>query len=953
MDRRAIAAAVVLAVAVILIAAVPAGTDDADAASTSSSDTVTKSDTFTATGKCGSGTASGIATWSYSHDTSKSELTIGTGSVAAGSTWTVTKVTKGNTDLDASKNTFATISGTFSSLRLVLDGDVTLKTDTALSALKPVSVSVGADCTKIPASAFSGCTSLTSLTTTSATKLTEIGASAFQGTRVSSLSCPSALTTIGSSAFKGDTSLASVALSAKAASIGESAFEGCTGLASVTFATASSLKTIGASAFSGCTKLVLRSVPSSVASIGASAFKGCTSLTELDVAKATVDLTSFSGCTKLATLKATGSTAYVAYGGILYTEDGKTLYLCPQGYSKTVVTLSDLDAAVQDTLTTINLGDGSRWFLIDSYQADRGIAFNPVSGGAAVGLLYSSLGMETCTPSLSGSTVTLAYKLYSGWTCSSEYLYNPGSAQVVFSEGSIAITPGALRSCTVYPMGIGTLTYETLDRVTEQDDWTCSDWTLALQSSTYASQGRTGRVTAVGVQMFTASAYVGSSSSAVLDGIVGYHGITFNIVSVKLPASGYGNLRDLVLGSGIPVVESAFANSPQLRSISADSVASVGKAAFRNCTALESADLPACTAIGDYAFEGCSKLESLALGASSVQFGKDAVSGCSSLGVLAVGAATAVSGLERVSVIHLDPSVTGCTFASTDGCLLVDCTAAVQILVSPSSDRSAAEAYDFYSGTAVVPRSDSMYAWLQAGTQKTTCLVVFDPRMGQEITSTEVAAGGTVAESLPHGVDGYRFVYWALDGARYDFSAPVTSTIVLEAVYQKEAGTDPEVHALTGIIVAALVASVAIPLVLRRRMLRSVLVHLDVQQVVGPGDELLRPADVPEPDAGDERRQRDGIVVEGFHIRRPDLVLAVHLTDHELRVHHELGLALAELYDLGYGCDEAAVLGVVVGADAEELGMLMDYAAVLHEDDGVGGFPRIAPGAAVGVGGDQ
>ena len=56
-------------------------------------------------------------------------------------------------------------------------------------------------------------------------------------------------------------------------SIGSSAFYGCTSLTSITIP--NSVKSIGANAFSNCSSLRSITIPNSVTSIGSSAFYGC------------------------------------------------------------------------------------------------------------------------------------------------------------------------------------------------------------------------------------------------------------------------------------------------------------------------------------------------------------------------------------------------------------------------------------------------------------------------------------------------------------------------------------------------------------------------------------------------------------------------------------------------------------------------------------------------------
>ncbi|MEE5993784.1 MAG: leucine-rich repeat protein, partial [Oscillospiraceae bacterium] len=95
----------------------------------------------------------------------------------------------------------------------------------------------------------------------------------------SSITIPDSVTTIGSSAFSGCTSLTSVTIPDSVTTIGEFAFSECTRLTSVTIP--DSVTTIEAGAFSGCTSLTSVTIPDSVTTIGNDAFYGCTNLKDV------------------------------------------------------------------------------------------------------------------------------------------------------------------------------------------------------------------------------------------------------------------------------------------------------------------------------------------------------------------------------------------------------------------------------------------------------------------------------------------------------------------------------------------------------------------------------------------------------------------------------------------------------------------------------------------------
>ena len=232
--------------------------------------------------------------------------------------------------------------------------------------------------TQIGWSAFSGCTSLTSVTIPYG--VVSIGWKAFFGcTSLTSITIPEDVTSIGESAFESCTSLTSITIPESVTYLGWKAFSGCASLTSVTIP--GSVTSIGIRTFSGCTSLTSITIPGSVTSIGSSAFSDCTSLTSITIPDSVTRIGSyaFSGCTglKLITILNPACEIY---------DDNTTL-------SDSAVIMGYQNSTAQ------------------KYAEKNNRAFEPMAQGNAVGDEAAGAQIWGCTMTL-GEQLTLNYQVH-------------------------------------------------------------------------------------------------------------------------------------------------------------------------------------------------------------------------------------------------------------------------------------------------------------------------------------------------------------------------------------------------------------------------------------------------------------------------------------------------------------------------------------------------------------
>ena len=130
--------------------------------------------------------------------------------------------------------------------------------------------------------------------------LTTIGTYAFSGcTGLTAIVIPDGVTKVPEGAFNGCSTLASAKLPANANSIDNYAFQNCTSLTAISLP--ETVASIGMYAFNGCSKLAIAKLPANASSIGNYAFQNCSALESIVIPEGvkTIPQQCFAGCSSL------------------------------------------------------------------------------------------------------------------------------------------------------------------------------------------------------------------------------------------------------------------------------------------------------------------------------------------------------------------------------------------------------------------------------------------------------------------------------------------------------------------------------------------------------------------------------------------------------------------------------------------------------------------------------
>ena len=451
-----------------------------------------------------------------------------------------------------------------------------------------ITVNIGANVTRIPAYLFgsSSAPKITAVFFASGSVCESIGASAFSGcTSLTSVTIPDSVTSIGASAFSSCTSLAEITIPGKITSIGDSTFASCSSLTSITIP--EGVTSIGSYAFSGCSGLTSVTIPDSVTSIGDYAFRNCTGLTSVTIPDSVTSIRydPFDGCPIQKLIIADGSKTVK-----------DTMVVCKSTLQEVVIPDSVTSIGKKafsgcSSLTSITIPKGVTSIGEDAFYNCTGLTEINFNATAMADLAITNNVFYDAGVDGTGITVNIGANVTRIPAClfREELSPAPKITAVFFADSSACESIGAsafyscssLKSITI-PKSVTSIGGLAFSECTGLTDVYITDPNAWCNISFY-----------------------NESSNPM------YYGACLHI----LDANG-SEVTELVLDDTVTIIQaSAFSGCVALKSITIqEGITSIGEKAFANCINLTAVSVPdSVKSIGIGAFSGCSGLESITI----------------------------------------------------------------------------------------------------------------------------------------------------------------------------------------------------------------------------------------------------------------------------------------------------------------------------------------------------
>ena len=381
------------------------------------------------------------------------------------------------------------------------------------------------------------------------------------------------VTSIGSSAFRDCTRLASITMPESIKSIGASAFAGCSGLTSVKIG--KGVTSIGNFAFEDCRAITSIAIPKSVTSVGKYAFEDCTGLTEVHID----DLAVLCG---------------ISFGS----PNANPLYYAKKLYLEGAL-ITEL--VIPESVTSI----GSYAFYNCKGLTSITIPDSVESIGASA--FYACSSLESITIPFVGESQSGTSNTHFGYIFGNYNTYVPASLKTVVITGGKSIASSAFSGCA----GITSITMpESVVSIGKYAFEDCTGLTSIAISDSVTSIGNYAFRDCTGLTSITIPNSVESIGASAFYGCSSLESITIPFVGASKSGTSNTSFAYIFGSYNVPA---------SLKTVVITGATTIAVSAFSDCAGLASITIPeSVTSIGSNAFYGCTGLRLIIVNSSSI-----------------------------------------------------------------------------------------------------------------------------------------------------------------------------------------------------------------------------------------------------------------------------------------------------------------------------------------------